>query len=167
MRADQQDEHGLSETSLTRPDGWVEVFPAESNGIKTVWRWSRAKAQENLHNVAANKKRDGAFLVVEKFRVGTERDSLVLDSFAGSGTTAHDKREIEYKKRVPDPLAGAPDCGTMTVRSGPAKGVFRKEDLPTALAGPAWRDLDPNPTAPAGRASSPPCRRTDTRCSGT
>ncbi len=132
------DEHTLYEISLIKKKGWVEVYPLESQGVKTVWRWGKEKVVKNLNrNVKAKKKRDGNFQIVEKFRrtgkrersilaetsyrneqgtlylksifdgesvfdnpksfflikriieLGCEEDSIILDSFAGSGTTAH------------------------------------------------------------------------------
>ena len=54
-----------------------------------------------------------------------------------------DNADTEYKKRVLDTLQGAFNCGAMTVRDGPAKGVFRlvfdKEEFPAALADPDRR----------------------------
>ena len=49
-----------------------------------------------------------------------------------------DNAETAYKKHVLDTLQGAFNCGTMTVRAGPAKGTFRlvfsKDEFPAALA---------------------------------
>ena len=132
------DEHKLYEISLTKKKGWVEVYPLESQEIKTVWRWGKEKVTKNLNkNVKAKRKRDGNFQIVEKFRrtgkrersilddtsyrneqgtlylksifdgkavfdnpksfflikriieLGCEEEAIILDSFAGSGTTAH------------------------------------------------------------------------------
>lgn len=132
------DEHGLHEVSLTQTKGWVEVYPLESAGVKTVWRWGKERVHKHINvNVKAKQKRDGSFQIVEKFRrvgtrersimdhtdyrnelgtltvksllgvsgnfdypkseamirrlleLGAHEDSIVLDSFAGSGTTAH------------------------------------------------------------------------------
>ena len=53
-----------------------------------------------------------------------------------------------YKKRVLEALKGAFECGSMTVREGPAQGIFRlifhEDEFPAALA-----DLDDPPTPPA------------------
>ena len=50
-----------------------------------------------------------------------------------------DGSDTGYKERVLSALEGAFDCGTMTVRDGPAKGVFRlvfdEAEFPAALAG--------------------------------
>ena len=49
-----------------------------------------------------------------------------------------DDAETAYKKHVLDALQGAFNCGTMTVRDGPAKGAFRlvfsRDEFPAALA---------------------------------
>ena len=50
-----------------------------------------------------------------------------------------DNSDTEYKKQVLKTLEGAFNCGAMTVRDGPAKGVFRlvfdEKEFPAALAG--------------------------------
>lgn len=133
------DEHGLFSISLQSIPGWKELYPAESQGVKTVWRWGKPKSLENLNiNIKAKAKKDGGFMIVEKYReakvmarsvwwdkdtntekgtlllkeifqakvfdypkplemiercleIGVSEDpsSIILDSFAGSGTTAH------------------------------------------------------------------------------
>ena len=138
VNPDEPDENDLCKISLIKMEGWVEVFPLESQGVKTVWRWQQETVLQNLNrNVMGKKKRDGNFQIVEKYRkdtkrersilsdkdfrnergtltlktifggqslfdypksdllikrlieLGTDKDSIVLDSFAGSGTTAH------------------------------------------------------------------------------
>ena len=64
---------GLLEISLEPKAGYVEVLPAKSQGIQTVWRWGKTKAQENLnvHIAAKAMKEDGRFMIVEKYRKNT------------------------------------------------------------------------------------------------
>ncbi|MCX8081778.1 MAG: site-specific DNA-methyltransferase, partial [Bacteroidia bacterium] len=63
------DENGLYEVSLEKKAGWIEVYPAESQGVKTVWRWGKQKSKENLNiNVKARKMPNGNFQIVEKYR---------------------------------------------------------------------------------------------------
>ena len=130
------DENGLFEVSLEKQEGWIEVYPLESQGIKTVWRWGKEKVLKNINiEVKAKKKQDGNFQIVEKYRsnlkrersifdeknvrneagtlsikeifvgknpfdypksiflikrlinLGTDKDDIILDFFAGSGTT--------------------------------------------------------------------------------
>ena len=138
VNPDEQDKNDLCKISLVKKEGWVEVFPLESQGVKTVWRWQQETVFQNLNrNVMGKKKRDGNFQIVEKYRkdtkrersilidkdfrnergtltlksifdgrslfdypksdllinrlieLGTDKNGIVLDSFAGSGTTAH------------------------------------------------------------------------------
>src|SRR5699024_441340 len=58
------------ELSLVPKDGYVEVFPAKSMGIQTVWRWGKEKAHENLNVNLVGKamKEKGRFMIVEKYR---------------------------------------------------------------------------------------------------
>ena len=133
----------MHDVSLSKKRGWVEVYPMESNGIKTVWRWGKEKSEKNINiNIRSKRKRDGEFQIVEKFRrvgirerslfvdsiyrneqgtlsikaifseravfdypksdclikkiveLGSGHDSIILDSFAGSGTTAQAVLEL-------------------------------------------------------------------------
>ena len=131
------DEHGLHKISLEPKENWLELFPLESQGIKTVWRWGKEKAAANLNiNIMAKPMKNNRYMIVEKYReekkmarsvwmekefrneagtllvkeifgekvfdypkslatltriieMATDKNSIVLDSFAGSGTTAH------------------------------------------------------------------------------
>lgn len=132
------DKNGLHDISLDPVDGWLELWPLESQGINTVWRWGKSKAKENLNiNIKAKPMRSGSFMIVEKYReakkmarsvwwdkdsntekgtlllkevmnekifdypkpvemimrtcemAASEEDSLILDMFSGSATTAH------------------------------------------------------------------------------
>ncbi len=130
-------DNDLYEIDIEEHDGWIKFYPQESKGIKTVWRWGKEKAKQNLNTVIFGRKAVGGWQVVKKYRgdayslnsvwtnsefssdSGTltlkkyfdekrifgfpkppalieqclslvaKKDALVLDSFAGSGTTAH------------------------------------------------------------------------------
>jgi adenine-specific DNA-methyltransferase len=132
------DKDGFHKVSLEATPGWVETYPQESQGVKTVWRWSKEKVRKNLNTtILARKHTSGAFQVIKKYRgasysyssvwtdkdvktdkgtlqikalfdnkkvfdhpkplalvrraleVFAEDDAIVVDFFAGSGTTAH------------------------------------------------------------------------------
>lgn len=130
-------EKSLFEIDLVEHEGWIKFYPQESQGIKTVWRWGKEKAQENLNTVIFGRKAVSGWQVVKKYRddiyalpsvwddaevssdrgtltmkkffnnkrvfafpkspeliqrclqLASDPDSIILDSFAGSGTTAH------------------------------------------------------------------------------
>ena len=66
-----EDEYGLHEISLEPKDGWIELYPLESQGVNTVWRWGKQKSQENLNvNIKAKPMRNGSYMIVEKYREG-------------------------------------------------------------------------------------------------
>ena len=132
-----KDKNGLFKLSLEKTDDFcIEVIPAKSQGVQTVWRWGKDKALANLNvEIFGKENQNGGYMIVEKYRkqtrmqrsiwddkdfvheVGTEsvkkifgkamfdypkspklirrvlelstkEDSVVLDFFAGSGTTA-------------------------------------------------------------------------------
>ena len=45
--------------------------------------------------------------------------------FETKGEHLRDNPDTDYKRRVLDTLQTAFNCGTMTIRDGPAKGTFR------------------------------------------
>lgn len=132
------DANNLLEISLEPREGFVEVYPAKSNGIQTVWRWGKEeKSRPNLNiQIFGKANRNGGYMIVQKYRkttrmqrsvwdekefvnergsevlkeiltqsifsypkslatiirvleLGSNEDSLILDFFAGSGTTLH------------------------------------------------------------------------------
>lgn len=139
INTNKKDKNGFYEISLDKHAGWTELYPKESQGYKTVWRWGKPKSLENLNTEIVGKAmEDGGFQVIEKYRetsrmarsvwsdkedntekgtllikslfeskvfdfpkpmemirkiveMGSSKDSsdLILDFFAGSGTTAH------------------------------------------------------------------------------
>lgn len=63
------DENGLFDISLEKREGWYELFPLESQGIKTVWRWGKLKSEDNLNiNIKAKQMKNGGYQIVEKYR---------------------------------------------------------------------------------------------------
>jgi adenine specific DNA methylase Mod len=135
--------NGLLEISLEKKKGFVEVLPAKSQGIQTVWRWGKEeKARQNLNKVIFGKiNQNGGYMIVQKYRkttkmqrsvwddkefvnergteavkeilgnglfdypksvflvkrifeLGTDEYSIVLDFFAGSGTTGQAVLEL-------------------------------------------------------------------------
>ena len=94
-----QDDNELFEISLEKKAGWIELYPKESQGYKTVWRWGKPKSGENLNiEIKAKGMLDGGYQIVEKYRnatrmarsiwlekgVNTEKGSLLVkDLFDG------------------------------------------------------------------------------------
>ena len=131
------DENGLHKISLEPKLDWHELFPLESQGVKTVWRWGKEKSMANLNvNIMAKPMKNNRWMIVEKYReerkmarsvwadknfrneagtlllkeifngksfdypksldmllrileMATDTDSIVMDFFSGSATTAH------------------------------------------------------------------------------
>ena len=75
------DNHGLLKISLEKEcKEYVPVMPLKSQKVQTVWRWSKEKVLENLNiNVMAKKKKDGSYMIVEKYRKKTKRQRSVWD----------------------------------------------------------------------------------------
>lgn len=68
-----KDENGLYEIGLEPKNGWIELYPKESQGFKTVWRWGKPKSLENMNiNIAGKEMEDEGFQIVEKYRKKTK-----------------------------------------------------------------------------------------------
>ncbi|MFN7747778.1 MAG: site-specific DNA-methyltransferase [Cyclobacteriaceae bacterium] len=66
-------DNDLLEITLTKTEGYEELYPKESQGVDTVWRWGKDKALENLNtNIAAKEMEDGGYMIVEKYRKKTK-----------------------------------------------------------------------------------------------
>jgi len=64
-----QDENGFYEITLDKKPEWVEVLPAKSQGVQTVWRWSKEKAKEQLNiNICGKGMKNGNYQIIEKYR---------------------------------------------------------------------------------------------------
>lgn len=76
-----KDENDLYEISLEKIDGWFELYPKESQGLNTVWRWGKERSTKFLNTeIRAKAMMDGGFQVVEKYRETTRMArSLWLD----------------------------------------------------------------------------------------
>jgi len=102
------DDNGFCEISLEPKDNFVEVLPKVSQGYKTVWRWGKPKASENLNvDIVGKPMRDGGYQIVEKYRkktrmarsiwsdkdVNTEKGTLLVKSLFG-------KKVFDFPKPV-------------------------------------------------------------------
>lgn len=58
------------ELSIESKEGFIEVWPAKSQGIQTVWRWGKEKSIENLNINIAGKamQEEGRYMIIEKYR---------------------------------------------------------------------------------------------------
>lgn len=63
------DNNGLHNISLEPIDDWFKLYPLESQGINTVWRWGKPKSESNINvNIKAKPMKNGSFMIVEKYR---------------------------------------------------------------------------------------------------
>lgn len=91
------DENGLLEISLESKTNFVELYPLESQGINTVWRWGKEKAKKFLNTeIKGKKKQDGGFMIVQKNRLLLKRQRSVWDNkeFVNERGTEHIKRVL-------------------------------------------------------------------------
>lgn len=80
INLDNVDENNLYEISLEKKENWIELYPQESQGVKTVWRWGKEKSQENLNiEIKGKRKLDGGFQIVQKNRTTLKRERTIWD----------------------------------------------------------------------------------------
>ncbi len=74
------DKNGLYQIDLEYHPDWIEVFPAKSNNVQTVWRWGKEKAKANLNSILFGKKNSSnGFQIVKKYREKTYSIHTVLN----------------------------------------------------------------------------------------
>lgn len=91
------DENGLLEISLESKNNFIELYPLESQGVNTVWRWGKEKAQKFLNiEIKGKKKQDGGFMIVQKNRLSLKRQRSVWDDkeFVNERGTEHIKQML-------------------------------------------------------------------------
>lgn len=76
-----KDKNGLMEIALEPMQGFVEVYPAKSNGIQTVWRWGKEeKARKNLNiEILGKANQNGGYMIVQKYRKTSKMQRSVWD----------------------------------------------------------------------------------------
>lgn len=62
--------NGFYEIGVKKQKGWIEVWPQKSQGIQTVWRWGKEKAEKNINFEIVGKKSNGGadYRIMEKYR---------------------------------------------------------------------------------------------------
>ncbi|WP_270992584.1 site-specific DNA-methyltransferase [Campylobacter upsaliensis] len=91
------DENELLEISLESKDGFIELYPLESQGINTVWRWGKEKAEKFLNTeIKGKRKQDGGFMIVQKNRLLLKRQRSIWDNreFVNERGTEHIKQML-------------------------------------------------------------------------
>jgi adenine-specific DNA-methyltransferase len=130
------DENGMFSVSTLKTEGYTCIYPSTINGLESVWRWGRDKAEKENDKLAAYVGNDSEIRVFQKERklsqmaktvwidkeyisnkgtselqsllgkgvfdfpkpinllkiiveIGLDMDSIILDFFSGSATTAH------------------------------------------------------------------------------
>lgn len=91
------DENDLYEISLSKKENFIELYPLESQGVNTVWRWGKEKAEKYLNTeIKGKKKQNGGFMIVQKNRLITKRQRSVWDEkeFVNERGTEHIKQML-------------------------------------------------------------------------
>ena len=115
VNPNKKDENGFYELSLEKRKGWIEVLPKKSQGVQTVWRWGKERAQKELNvNLVGKKMRNGEFQIVEKYRkkgrmarsvwtekeIRNEKGTLELKALFGKRVFDYPKAEELIKKVI-------------------------------------------------------------------
>ena len=70
---------GIHSVSTTPVDGFFEVYPATMDGLKSVWRWGKEKAFEEIADLCATFGSDGQWRVFQKVRTLTQTPKTTWD----------------------------------------------------------------------------------------
>lgn len=110
------DEDGNYQIVLHKVENSVEVFPFNSQGVESCWRWGIDKLNRHLgstRDIFARKTRDGQWRIFEKYRKGTVKaKTLWLDNkyISEQGTTEFNKLKLDNTFDFPKPVDLIMDC---------------------------------------------------------
>ncbi len=109
-------DNSFLELSLEPQNGFIEVYPAKSQGIQTVWRWGKEKSKENLNiNIAGKAMQEsGRYMIIEKYRdnsrlarsvwwdkeVNSERGTVHLRELFGNKVFSFPKPETLIRRII-------------------------------------------------------------------
>lgn len=82
INPNKKDSNGLYEIALERTAEYpIEVLPAKSQGIQTVWRWGKEeKTRPNLNKEIFGKdNQNGGYMIVQKYRKTTKMQRSIWD----------------------------------------------------------------------------------------
>lgn len=65
-------ENGLYSVSVEPNEGFIEVWPAVMDGLKSVWRWGAEKAHNEIEDLTATLGADGHWRIFQKVRTLTQ-----------------------------------------------------------------------------------------------
>ena len=71
------DKNGLCKVSTEKKDDYVEVMPSTIDGLKSVWRWGKEKAANEIEKLVAYRGNDGDIRVFQKERKLTQTPKTV------------------------------------------------------------------------------------------
>ena len=82
---------GLYTVSINKNEGWIEVWPAVMDGLESVWRWGKEKAQNEAADLTATLGNDGTYRVFQKVRslTQTPKTTWVSKYFQSNRGTKH------------------------------------------------------------------------------
>src|SRR5690606_8640346 len=84
------DKNGMYSVSTCKNDDFVEVYPSTINGLESVWRWGREKAEFENFKLAAYTGNDGEIRIFQKERKLTQMAKSVWndkDIISNKGTS--------------------------------------------------------------------------------
>ena len=82
---------GLYTVSVNKSEGWIEVWPAVMDGLESVWRWGKEKAQNEAADLTATLGNDGTYRIFQKVRslTQTPKTTWVSKYFQSNRGTKH------------------------------------------------------------------------------
>ena len=120
------DKDGFMPVSLTKSDDFcVEVYPYNSLGKESCWRWGKLKFDMNVNtntlqsNVVAKAKREGGFNIYEKYRKTTYKPKSIWDDNAvltETGTTTLKQIGFNGEFDFPKPIELIKRCSALSTK---------------------------------------------------
>ncbi|WP_420186671.1 site-specific DNA-methyltransferase [Bacteroides pyogenes] len=126
LNPSKKDKDSFMPVSLSRNEDYcVEVYPYNSQGIESCWRWGKIKFEQNINNetlisnVVAKEKREGGYNIYEKYRKTTYKPKSIWDDNAvltETGTTSLHEIGFNGEFDFPKPVELVKRCIAISVK---------------------------------------------------
>lgn len=78
VNINEQEENNLFKVHTKIQSGFIEINPTSKDGFDYIWRWSKEKCENELHNLCARKSANGEYLIYQKVRKSTTRAKSIF-----------------------------------------------------------------------------------------
>lgn len=101
--SNEKNAEGYFDISLTKVDGFTEVYPplSQKDGTQFVWRWGKEKSEQNLNvEIVGQKMSNGEYRIAQKMRLGEKIPRTIWSDASMSNRRGTEEMQTLFKGKV-------------------------------------------------------------------